>query len=44
VRTPCYLDSVVVDGLQDGAGLEDGYIKGNGKALEVVQRQLLDCH
>jgi hypothetical protein len=32
---------VAFDSLQDGADLEDGYIKGTGKALDVVQRQLL---
>ena len=34
-------NSVAFDTLQDGADLEDSYIKGNGKALDVVQRQLL---
>ncbi len=34
-------NSVAFDGLQDGADLDDAYIKGNGKALDVVQRQLL---
>lgn len=34
-------NSVAFDSLQNGADLEDGYIKGPGKALEVVQHQLL---
>jgi len=34
-------NSVAFDGLQDGADLEDAYIKGPGKALDVVQHQLL---
>jgi hypothetical protein len=34
-------NSVAFDTLQDGADLEDSYIKGNGKALDVVRRQLL---
>jgi hypothetical protein len=34
-------NSVAFDSLQDGADLEDGYINGNGKALDVIQRQLL---
>jgi hypothetical protein len=34
-------NSVAFDSLHDGDDLTDGYIKGNGKALEVVQRQLL---
>lgn len=33
--------SVAFDGLQDGADLGDAYIKGKGKALDVVQQQLL---
>ena len=33
--------SVAFDGLSDGADLGDAYIKGRGKALDVVQRQLL---
>jgi nuclease S1 len=33
--------SVAFDSLQQGADLEDPYIKGKGKALDVVQSQLL---
>ena len=34
-------NSVAFDSLQDGADLEDPYIKGHGKALDVVRKQLL---
>jgi len=34
-------NSVAFDSLKDGADLSDGYIEGSGKALDVVQHQLL---
>jgi hypothetical protein len=34
-------NSVAFDSLPEGADVEDGYVKGKGKALDVVQRQLL---